>query len=75
MKKGNEIRKLIDIPENTLRILSNNAIENRMSVKAYMEMVLIDHSICFEDGAKSYSTAMSNVLLRSINSKKKSKGK
>lgn len=42
--KKKETRKLIDVPETALKILSKLATNDRMPVKTYMEKILIGHA-------------------------------
>lgn len=41
--KGDK-KKLLDLPEKVVKDLAKMATDARMSVKAYMEQVLIEHS-------------------------------
>jgi len=44
MTKQKEQKKQIELPNSTIRILDRLAEGERMSTKAYMEKVLIDHA-------------------------------
>lgn len=42
--KTKDQKKLLDIPISSLKVLAQMATNNRSSVKAYMEKILIEHA-------------------------------
>lgn len=73
--EGNEVRKLLDIPQTTINKLSVKAKAERMSVKALMEKILIEYAE-FELVIESslYHSRMAPMLagaIKKTNKKKK----